>query len=59
MWKCKNPDCNRTFPMPARISVEKRAPPSFSLDAPSRVVIEKACCPFCESIEFEGVEDPK
>jgi len=56
MWKCKNPTCNRTFSMLARISVEKRPPPTFSLDMPSRVIVEKPCCPFCESIEFEEVK---
>jgi len=56
MWKCKNPDCQRTFLLPARISVEKRSPPSFSPDQPVRVIVEKHCCPFCESIEFEEVK---
>jgi ribosomal protein L37AE/L43A len=52
MWKCK--ECGRTFPIPARISFEK-APPPGSFDV-KRVIVEKACCPFCESIEFEEVE---
>jgi hypothetical protein len=43
--------------MLARISVEKRPPPTFSLDMPSRVIVEKPCCPFCESIEFEEVKE--
>jgi len=52
-WKCKNPNCGRTFSVLARISIEKRSPPSFSPDMPSRIIVEKPCCPFCESIEFE------
>lgn len=56
MFKCKNGNCNRTFLLPARISIEKRPPPSFALDIPSRVIVEKPCCPFCESIEFEEVK---
>ena len=56
MWKCKNPGCSRTFSMLGRISIEKRPPPTFSLDMPSRVIVEKPCCPFCESIEFEEVK---
>jgi len=59
MWKCKNPNCERTFPVLARISVEKRRPPSFSPDAPTRVVIDKPCCPFCESLEFEEIKEAK
>jgi hypothetical protein len=56
MWKCKNPNCNKLFPMLARISIEKRPPPSFTPDVPSRVIVEKPCCPFCESIEFEEMK---
>jgi len=52
MWKCKN--CGRIFHVLARISIEK-LPPSSSFDA-RRVIVEKPCCPFCESIEFEEVE---
>jgi hypothetical protein len=57
MWKCKNPECGRTFPILARISTEKRPPPSFSPDLPTRVIVEKACCPFCECVEFEAVKE--
>jgi len=57
MWKCKNPECLKTFPVLARISIEKRPPPSFSLDAPTRVIVEKPCCPFCEWLEFELVQE--
>lgn len=52
MWKCKS--CGRKFPLPARISIEKR--PSFGSPDVSRIIVEKPCCPFCESIEFEEVE---
>lgn len=59
MWKCKNPKCERTFPVLARISVEKRGPPTFSLDAPTRVIVDKPCCPFCESLEFEEAKEAR
>ena len=55
MWKCKN--CGKTFPVLARISVEKRPPPGGPLDV-TRVMVDKPCCPFCESIEFEEVKEP-
>lgn len=57
MWKCKNKDCGRVFPVLGRISVEKRGPNFASLDA-VRTIVEKPCCPFCESLEFEWVEGP-
>lgn len=50
-WKCRNPECGRTFEMAARISIEK-TPKGFCPDA-KRIIVEKPCCPFCESIEFE------
>jgi len=55
MWKCKNPQCGKTFPILARISIEKVPPPTFSPEVPRRVIVEKACCPYCESIEFEEI----
>ena len=56
MWKCKNPECLKTFHVLARISIEKRPPPTFSPDAPTRVIVEIACCPYCQCIEFEEVK---
>jgi len=55
MWKCNK--CGRTFPLTARVSVERR--PSTVACTPdiTRVVVEKSCCPFCESIEFEEVKE--
>jgi len=57
MWKCNNPNCSRTFHVLGRISTEKRPPPNFSLDLPTRVIVDKTCCPFCESIEFEPIKE--
>jgi len=48
--KCKA--CGKTFPIAARISVEKR-PLGFGTPEITRVIIEKHCCPFCESLEIE------
>ena len=56
MWKCKNKDCSRVFPVLARISVEKRCT-TFSCPDVLRVIVEKPCCPFCESLEFEEVKE--
>ena len=50
-FKCKNPQCGRTFLLPARISMEKK-PLDFTSNA-TRIVVEKSCCPYCECIEFE------
>jgi hypothetical protein len=52
-FKCKNPDCGRTFLLPARISTERK-PLDFTVSA-VRIIVEKPCCPFCECIEFEEV----
>jgi hypothetical protein len=51
VFKCKSPECSRTFLIPARISIEKK-PREFTSDA-VRIVVDKPCCPFCECIEFE------
>lgn len=56
-WKCKNPSCGKTFDVYARISVEKRPPPSFSPDIPTRVIVDKACCPFCECTDIELLKE--
>jgi len=53
-FKCKNPECGKTFPLPGRISEEKRPASGFIPDVTRRIV-EKPCCPFCESIEFEEI----
>ena len=50
-FKCSSNDCGKTFLLPGRITTEKK-----SLDfTVVRVVVEKACCPFCEGLEFEEV----
>jgi len=56
-WKCTN--CGRTFELTARISIERT--PQFDMYT-KRIIVDKPCCPFCESIEFEEVkheEKPK
>lgn len=50
--KCKS--CGKTFPLAARISTEKN--PSGHDFSSRRVIIEKPCCPFCESIDLEACE---
>lgn len=55
MYKCKNAECSRTFCIPGRISTEK-APADVHNFTARRIVVEKPCCPFCESIEFEEVQ---
>jgi hypothetical protein len=54
-WKCKNVNCGKTFPMLARISTEKKQP--YGMES-IRVVVERFCCPYCESTEFEEVKEP-
>jgi hypothetical protein len=51
VWQCKG--CKRVFPVPARISTEKRL--SFASPDVTRVIVERSCCPFCECIELEIV----
>jgi len=53
-FKCKNPECGKTFPLPGRISEEKRPASGFIPDVTRRIV-EKPCCPFCECIEIEEI----
>ena len=56
MWKCKT--CGKTFPLPARISCERTSPNPFTISTQAtRIIVEKPCCPFCESIEFEEVKE--
>jgi len=57
MWKCKNTECGKIFHISAKISIEKK-PTSFTAEN-TRTIVEKACCPFCESIDFELVEEKK
>jgi hypothetical protein len=53
MFKCKNPECQRTFYYLGRISVEKKPIiPTFATEN-IRTVIDSPCCPFCGSKEFE------
>lgn len=56
-WKCKNPECGRTFYLTARITIERK-PAYGSMDI-TRILVDKPCCPFCESIEFEEVKEDK
>ena len=58
MWKCKNPECGRTFPLVARISSENRSIGRLPYSE-IRVIVDKPCCPFCESIEFEEITEKK
>lgn len=51
-WKCRS--CGKTFELSARISFEK-ATVEFNPQI-KRVIVEKPCCPFCESIEFDEVK---
>lgn len=44
--------------MLGRISIEKRSPQiGFSPTGPDRTIVEKPCCPFCESTEFEEIKE--
>ena len=53
-WRCKNPECRRTFPVPARLLMKLSANKKNPWDTESSTV-EKACCPHCHSIDFEAV----
>lgn len=59
-WKCLNPKCGREFPLAARISEERKPAPQHQGFLPdgtvTRIVIDRYCCPFCESIEFKEIE---
>jgi len=57
MWKCKNPECGKTFPIPARKSEERKPLPTRGFTAEiTRVIVERACCPYCEALEIEEVK---
>jgi len=55
-YRCLNPECKKIFPLPARISVERRDM-SFNPSV-GRIIVEKPCCLFCESIVFEELKSP-
>lgn len=57
MWKCKNPQCGRTFPLYARKTEERKPTAEFYKEV-TRVLIDRAVCPFCESFEIEEVKEP-
>lgn len=59
MFKCLNPNCQRTITFLGRISEEKRPTPGLSFSEVVRVVIEAPCCPFCGSKEFEEIPSNK
>lgn len=62
VFRCKNPDCRRTFLFLGRISEEKRPLPSFSPVGTAevvRVITESPCCPFCYSKDFELAKESK
>lgn len=54
-WKCKKKDCGKTFEIPARLTIRENVPQQFPSPKKEKI-IEKACCPFCESIDFEAVK---
>lgn len=54
-WKCKGKDCGKIFYIPARISTKT---PEVPYGAKGQV-IEKSCCPHCESIDFEPAKELK
>lgn len=54
--RCKA--CGKTFPLAARISFERNPEPGFIITV-KRVIVEKPCCVYCESIELEYVEEKK
>jgi hypothetical protein len=50
-FKCSSSTCGKTFLIPAKVMIERKPKDFFS--ETSRVVVERACCPFCEGLEFE------
>ena len=50
-FKCSSRDCGKAFLIPAKVMVERK-PKEFYSET-TRTVVEKACCPFCECLEFE------
>jgi hypothetical protein len=48
-FKCSSSSCGKTFLLPGKILTERKGL-DFSV---VRVMVEKACCPFCEGLEFE------
>ena len=57
-WKCKNKDCGKTFEIAARLTIRENLGQDFPSSRKEKI-LEKACCPFCESIDFEAVKETK
>jgi hypothetical protein len=57
MWKCKNPECGKTFPIPARKTEERHPMPGDNPNV-TRTMLDKAVCPHCESPNIEEVRNP-
>lgn len=58
-YQCNNPDCKRTFPLPARIekTTKENLMPSFPGQTESKyTTIITACCPFCNCIDISEVK---
>jgi len=51
LYRCKNKDCKKTFPIPARITSKPLG--QFT----SNTLIEKVCCPHCLCIDIEEVKE--
>ena len=52
MYKCLNEKCKRTFPIPAKITIKRVS--GFGSEP---VLVEKACCPFCEGIDIQPIKE--
>jgi hypothetical protein len=50
-WRCKNPGCLKIFHLSGRI-LSKPPPQGWVADV---VSVEKPCCPFCQSLDFEPI----
>ena len=53
IWQCLNKDCDKTFPLAARITQRKKAKVVYS-DVTEETV-EVFCCPHCQSKEFKPI----
>jgi len=54
-WKCKNEKCLKTFEVLARITTREQTQDYASTK--TEKIVEKACCPYCLSIDFEEVKE--
>lgn len=54
MWRCKDPECRKIFPVPARLLMKLGVQKKNPWDVESSTV-EKSCCPHCHGIDFEAV----